>query len=279
MNAVDFFPFAPPPAPAATAKERFENVVFATFCLRDFNDHDVIWEESDADTWPEETESAEWYIRVMRWFEPALDARMVAAAFAEADRFSDAHYRACRDDDEAIYDLHRRYDSLIDPRFRHCEPGDFLPAVDLAKDHRLSRWGELTGRMIYCGGRSIEARFNSSPWLNPYFDLPRRERLSRYEKHISEMIPNAWRLATSLYGKLPALWRDGAPDEADVLHDLHAAAETERAVEKGGGTTELAKLRRARQPERKPVPTCVAKPICAPEPTAHQLDMFERGLE
>ncbi|MFI0843958.1 hypothetical protein [Mesorhizobium sp. IMUNJ 23232] len=220
-----FFPFGPPAPVAVTAQERFENVVTAMLLIRE-NPEDCfsgIW-ENDREAWPVVATDSLWLSGVMRWFEPAFHPRMEREAVLCAAYLREEYEWDVSGPNPAVAvrTINRIANGLIDERYRDFGNLDFLPAFDLANyqdDYRVYRWAEVTGRLIYCGGRSIHAKFNASPWVNLYADLPRPERLQRYEKHILGMPDTTERLA-SLQGKLPALWRDGESDEADVLHDL-----------------------------------------------------------
>lgn len=220
------FPFGPPPPLPSDDATRYRNLVSGLALIIRPEIHGIP-EGSVPD--PDNANELLRFISSIRdTYHPAVSRADLLRADEEARDLCAAYDSA----DFEEFDL-GRFHALTDERFSNPTVQPVVLNIgDRAGDGRYLEWAIDDGSFVYLGPDSVDPRFRRSEWHNPHSrEADRRTRLLKYEAHLLAQ-PGIERRLFDLRHAVLGQWRDGAPDECSVLHDLVTSAVAERKVDR-----------------------------------------------
>lgn len=220
------FPFgAPPPLPSDDATRYRDLVSGLALMLRP----EILGIPEDSVPDPDEADGLLRFMTSIRdTYHPGVSRADLLSADQEARELCAAYDSA----DFEEFDL-GRFHALTDERFSDPSVQPVVLNIgDRPRDGRYLDWAIDAGSFVYLGPGSVDPRFRRSEWCNPHHQVAdRRTRLLKYEAHLLEL-PGIERRLFDLRHAVLGQWRDGAPDECSVLHDLVTSAVAERKVDR-----------------------------------------------
>lgn len=219
------FPFGPPPPLPSDDATRYRDLA-SGFALA-YSPHILELPDDDIPDLADASGLFRFTTSIRDTYHPAVSRADLLSADQEARELCAAYDSA----DFEEFDL-GRFHALTDERFSDPSVQPVVLNIgDRAGDGRYLEWAIDDGRFVYLGPDSVDPRFRRSEWHNPYSrEADRRTRLLKYEAHLLAQ-PGIERRLFDLRQAVLGQWRDGAPDECSVLHDLVTSAVTERKVD------------------------------------------------